>query len=57
MDGRWGWLGWWVDRIGVTFPWEELLQVAAKESSKMEAAFRAVAIENEPNPEKVRWNC
>jgi hypothetical protein len=30
---------------------------AAAECGKMEAALRAVAIENEPNPAKINWNC
>jgi hypothetical protein len=30
---------------------------AAIECSKMEAALRAVAVENEPNPAKINWNC
>lgn len=45
------------DRIGVKSPWEELLQVAAEECWNMDAALRALAVENEPNPAKVNWNC
>jgi hypothetical protein len=30
---------------------------AAAECGKMEAALRAVAVENEPNPAKINWNC
>lgn len=45
------------DRIGVESSWEELLRVAAEECGKMEAALRAVAVENEPNPAKINWNC
>jgi hypothetical protein len=30
---------------------------AAIECGKMEAALRAVAVENEPNPAKINWNC
>ncbi|MDL2233414.1 hypothetical protein LJC63_07535 [Ruminococcaceae bacterium OttesenSCG-928-L11] len=32
-------------------------QIAAEECAKMEAALRAVAVENEPNPAKVSWRC
>lgn len=45
------------DRIGVHSPWDELLRVAALECGKMEAALRAVAVENEPNPAKINWRC
>jgi L-2-hydroxyglutarate oxidase LhgO len=30
---------------------------AATECGKMESALRAFAVENEPNPAKVNWNC
>jgi hypothetical protein len=30
---------------------------AAAECGKMETALRAVAVENEPNPAKINWNC
>lgn len=45
------------DRLGVETPWEELLRVAAEECWKMDAALRAVAVENEPKPAKVNWKC
>jgi hypothetical protein len=45
------------DRIGVNSSWEELLRVAEEECWKMDAALRAVAVENEPNPAKVNWKC
>jgi len=32
-------------------------QIAAEECGKMEAALRAVAVENEPRPAKINWNC
>ena len=32
-------------------------QLAAVECAKMEAALRAVAVENEPNPAKINWGC
>jgi len=31
--------------------------IAAEECAKMEAALRAVAVENEPNPAKIKWYC
>lgn len=45
------------DRIGVQSTWDELLRLAAEECGKMEAALRAVAVENEPNPARVKWIC
>lgn len=45
------------DRIGVDADWDSLCQVAADECGKMEAALRAVAVENEPNPAKIKWGC
>ncbi|MDR1630948.1 MAG: hypothetical protein LBS36_12180 [Oscillospiraceae bacterium] len=32
-------------------------QIAAEETAKMESALRAVAVENEPNPAKIKWYC
>jgi len=32
-------------------------QIAAEECARMEAALRAVAAENEPNPAKIHWGC
>jgi hypothetical protein len=32
-------------------------QIAAEECAKMEAALRAIAVKNEPNPAKINWNC
>lgn len=44
-------------RVGVGAPWATLEAVAAEECAKMEQALRAIAVENEPNPAKVGWNC
>ena len=43
--------------LGVDAPWSELEQAAAEECARMEAALRAVAIEDEPNPAKLNWKC
>jgi len=32
-------------------------QIAAEECAKMEAALRAVAVDDEPNPAKINWGC
>lgn len=45
------------DKLGADAEWNALLPVAAEECVKMEAALRAVAVENEPNPAKINWNC
>ncbi|MDR2855618.1 MAG: hypothetical protein LBV40_05635, partial [Methanomicrobiales archaeon] len=45
------------DICGVDAPWNELLSVAAEECAKMEAALQQVAVENEPNPAKIKWLC
>ena len=45
------------DRVGLDEPSEVYDQIAAEECAKMEAALRAVAVENEPNPAKINWNC
>ncbi|MDR0794857.1 MAG: hypothetical protein LBE79_02205 [Tannerella sp.] len=37
--------------------WNALLVIAAEECAAMEAALQAVAVENEPNPAKINWNC
>lgn len=41
------------DRLGTDAPWGQLEQNAAEECGRMEAALRAVAVENEPNPAKI----
>jgi len=38
-------------------PWEQIEQFAAEECGRMEAALRAIAVENEPNPAKLSWKC
>lgn len=45
------------DRVGINEKSEVYDQIAAEECAKMEAALRAVAVENEPNPAKINWNC
>lgn len=45
------------DRVGVNEKPEVYDQIAAEECAKMEAALRAVLVENEPNPAKINWNC
>jgi hypothetical protein len=43
------------DKLGVDAQWDALVGVAAEECEKMEAALKAVAVENEPNPAKISW--
>ncbi len=45
------------DRIGTDAPWGQIEQCAAEECGCMEAALRAVAVEDEPNPAKIDWKC
>ena len=45
------------DQLGMDKPWAEHEAFALKECEKMLAALQAVAIENEPNPVKVKWFC
>lgn len=45
------------DRLGKNAPWGQIEQCAAEECGHMEAALRAVAVENEPNPVKIDWKC
>jgi len=45
------------DQSGMDKPWSEHEAFALKECEKMLAALQAVAIENEPNPAKVKWFC
>lgn len=45
------------ERVGINEKPEIYDQIAADECAKMEAALRAVAIANEPNPAKINWNC
>jgi hypothetical protein len=45
------------DRLGTAAPWGQIEQYAAEECGRMEAALRAIAVENEPNPAKIDWKC
>lgn len=45
------------DRVGLHETAEAYDLIAAEECAKMEAALRAIAVENEPSPAKVNWNC
>ena len=45
------------DKLGIDAEWDTLVEVAAKECGKMEAALRAVAVKNESNPAKINWKC
>ncbi|MBN2557974.1 MAG: hypothetical protein JXB33_04370 [Clostridia bacterium] len=38
------------DRLGTDAPWVRIEQLAAKECKNMEAALRAIAVKNKPNP-------
>ncbi|MDL2258715.1 hypothetical protein LJC42_06135 [Eubacteriales bacterium OttesenSCG-928-K08] len=45
------------DRVGTDQTPEVYDIIAAEECAKMEETLRAVAVENEPNPAKLKWNC
>ena len=45
------------DKLGINADWSALVGAAAGECAKMEAALRAVSVENEPDPAKINWNC
>lgn len=45
------------DRVGLQETAETYDKIAADECRKMETALWAVAVENEPNPAKIKWNC
>ena len=45
------------DRVGLDATPEVYDRIAAEECAKMEAALRAVAVEDEPNPAKINWGC
>lgn len=45
------------DRVGLEEKPEVYDGIAAQECEKMEAALRAVAVEDEPNPAKINWYC
>ena len=45
------------DRVGMGETPEVYDRIAAEECAKMEAALRAVTVENEKNPAKINWRC
>lgn len=45
------------DRVGINEKSAVYDQIAAEECAKMEAALRSVAVEDEPNPARIKWNC
>ncbi len=45
------------DRVGTGEKTEVYERITAEECARMEAALRAVAVANEPNPAKIKWNC
>ena len=45
------------DTLGLNDSWENLEVFALQECEKMLLSFRAKAVQNEPNPVKVRWFC
>lgn len=45
------------DTLGTNAGWERLEQCAADECTRMEAALRAVAVEDEPGPVQIDWKC
>ena len=45
------------DRCGLEAPWDRIVECAEEECGRMEAALRAVAVKDEPNPAKIDWHC
>ena len=45
------------DRVGLAESDVVYEDIAARECANMEAALRAIAVENEPNPAKINWYC
>jgi hypothetical protein len=45
------------DRVGINQPPEVYEKIAAEEGTKMLAALQKIAVKNEPNPVKIKWNC
>lgn len=45
------------DRVGLNESPQVYDSIAAEECAKLEAALRAIAVENEENPAKINWNC
>lgn len=45
------------DTLGKEAPWPELEQCAGEECDRMLASLRAAAVQDEPNPAKIKWKC
>lgn len=45
------------DRAGLDKTNEEYDEIAERECTRMEAALRAISVDDEPNPAKLNWNC
>jgi hypothetical protein len=45
------------DRVGLDKKPEAYDAIAAEECAKMEAALKAMSVENEPSPAKIKWYC
>jgi len=45
------------NELGINAEWEKLLEAAEDECWRIKAELEIVAVENEPNPVKVKWNC
>ena len=45
------------DKLGVDADWDSLVNIAAEECARMEAALQAIAVKDEPKPAKINWNC
>ena len=45
------------DRVGINSSEEEYSEIAEEVCIDYTNALRAVAVENEPNPAKLKWNC
>jgi len=45
------------DKLGIDAEWDCLVEAAAEECRKMEAALQAVMVKDEPNPAKLNWTC
>ena len=45
------------DQLGTAASWDEIEQCAAAECGRIEAALCSMAVEHEPNPAKINWNC
>lgn len=45
------------DRVGLNESEEAYDKIAKEECEKMEIALRKIAIEDEPNPAKIKWYC